>query len=48
MIFENHHEPIIDIQTWERVQEFANSANAQTAMMKWGCSPDTVLRGLRM
>ena len=21
MIFENHHEPIIDTQTWERVQE---------------------------
>ena len=21
MIFENHHEPIVDTQTWERVQE---------------------------
>ncbi len=39
VIFENHHEPIIDTQTWERVQELRNSANAQTAMMKWVCSP---------
>ena len=38
-IFENHHEPIIDLQTWERVQSYASSANAPTATMMWACSP---------
>ena len=38
-IFENHHEPIIDTQTWNGCRSFASSANAPTAMMKWACSP---------
>ena len=38
-IFPNHHEPIIDTETWERCRSYASSANARTAMMKWGCSP---------
>ena len=39
-IFPDHHEPIIDTETWERVQELRKAgANARTAMMKWGCSP---------
>ena len=33
-IRESPTEPIIDTQTWERVQESASSANAPTAMMK--------------
>ena len=38
-IFENHHEPIIDKETWNGCRSYANSANARTATMKWGCSP---------
>ena len=38
-IFPNHHEPIIDTETWERCRSYASSANARTAMKKWGCSP---------
>ena len=37
VIFKNHHEPIIDTQTWERVQELRKAAQtAPTAMMKVG------------
>ena len=38
MIFENHHEPIIDRDTWERVQELRKQRKRLTAMMKWACS----------
>ena len=31
--------PIIDRETWERVQELRKQRNVRTAMMKWGCSP---------
>lgn len=30
VIFENHHEPIIDVQTWERVQELRNQRRRPT------------------
>ena len=38
-IFENHHEPIIDLPHGSVCRNYASSANAPTAMMKWDCSP---------
>ncbi len=38
-IFENHHEPIIDLQTWKGCRSYASSADALTATIVWACSP---------
>ena len=39
VIFENHHEPIVDTKHGNGCRSYASSVNAPTAMMKWACSP---------
>ncbi len=38
-IFENHHEPIIDTETWERVQELRKQRKRPNRYDEVGCSP---------
>ena len=38
-IFENHHEPIIDKETWERVQELRKQRKRPNRYDEVGCSP---------
>lgn len=47
MIFENTHEPIIDLDTWERVQELRKNKRRPTKTGKTNMFSTCVLRRLR-
>jgi len=39
VVFENTHGPILDAETWERVQELRKQRNARTDMTRLACFP---------